>query len=127
MHSRNLLEAFCFALSGLWYTLRTQRNMRIHILVASAVVVLGVWLQLPADQWAILAVTIGLVLVSEMGNTVVESIVDLVCPEYDSLAKTVKDAMAGTVLLAAMVAVVVGALILGPPLWDKLMRWWLGL
>lgn len=123
MESQNLLEAFRCAFSGLWYTLRTQRNMRIHILIAAAVVILGLWLQLPADQWAILAATSGLVLVSEMINTVVEGIVDLSCPDYHPLAKTVKDAMAGAVVLAAIVAVVVGLLILGPPLWGKLMRW----
>jgi diacylglycerol kinase len=126
MHSRNLLEAFRFAFSGLWYTLRTQRNMRIHILVASAVAIVGLWLRLSADQWAILAATSGLVLVSEMINTVVEGFVDLVCPDYDPLAKTVKDVMAGAVVLAAMVAVTVGLLILGPPLWDRLTRWYVG-
>jgi diacylglycerol kinase len=123
MHSQNLLEAFRCAFSGLWYTLRTQRNMRIHILIAAAVVILGLWLQLPADEWAILAATSGLVLVSEMINTVVEGVVDLSCSDYHPLAKTVKDAMAGAVVLAAIVAVVVGLLILGPPLWGRLMRW----
>lgn len=126
MHSRNLLEAFRFALSGLWYTLRTQRNMRIHILAAGTVLVFGLWLRLSSDQWAILVATMGLVLVSEMVNTVVESIVDLACPEYHSLAKTAKDAMAGTVVLAAMLAVIVGVLILGPPLWTRLVRWSVG-
>jgi diacylglycerol kinase len=122
MHSQNLLEAFRCAFSGLWYTLRTQRNMRVHLLIAGAVVVLGLWFQLPADQWAILAATSGLVLVSEITNTVVEGVVDLVCPDYHPLAKTVKDAMAGAVALAAMIAVIVGLLILGPPLWNRLTR-----
>lgn len=121
MHSRNLLEAFRFAFSGLWYALRTQRNMRIHILIAAAVAIMGLWLQVSAEQWAILAATTGLVLLSEMINTVVEGVVDLVCPDYHPLAKTVKDVMAGGVVLAAMVAVIVGLLILGPPLWDRLM------
>jgi diacylglycerol kinase len=126
MRSQNLLKAFRCAFSGLWYTLRTQRNMRVHLLIAGAVVVLGLWLRLPADQWAILAATSGLVLVSEITNTVVEGIVDLICPDYHPLAKTVKDAMAGAVVLAAMIAVVVGLLILGPPLWSRLTRWNVG-
>jgi diacylglycerol kinase len=120
MSSRNLIEAFRFALSGLWYTLRTQRNMRIHLAVASCVTILGLWLKLPADQWAVLALTSGLVLVSEMTNTVIENFVDLVCPDYHPLAKIVKDVMAGAVVLAAIVAIVVGLLILGPPLWVRL-------
>lgn len=126
MHSQNLLEAFRCAFSGLWYTLRTQRNMRIHLLIAAAVAILGLWLRLSADQWAILAATSGLVLVSEMINTVVEGIVDLACPDYHPLARTVKDAMAGAVVLAAIIAVVVGLLILGTPLWGRLMRWYVG-
>lgn len=123
MQSQNLLEAFRCAFSGLWYTLRTQRNMRVHILVASAVLMLGLWLRLSASQWAILAATSGLVLVSEITNTVVEGVVDLVCPDYHPLAKTVKDAMAGAVVLASMIAVIVGLLILGPPLWSRLTGW----
>jgi len=126
MQSRSLLEAFRFAFAGLWYTLRTQRNMRIHVLITGVVAILGLWLRLSADQWAILAATSGLVLVSEMANTVVEGIVDLVCPDYHPLAKMAKDVMAGAVALAAMVAVIVGLLVLGPPLWAKLMAWGAG-
>jgi diacylglycerol kinase len=120
MASRNLIEAFRFAFSGLWYTLRTQRNMRIHLAIAAIVTILGIWLKLSADHWALLALTSGLVLVCEMTNTVVEKSIDLVCPEYHPLAKIIKDVMAGAVVLAAIVAVVVGLLILGPPLWDRL-------
>ena len=120
MASRNLIEAFRFALAGLWYTLRTQRNMRIHLAIAAIVAILGVWLKLSADHWALLALTSGLVLVSEMTNTVIEKSIDLVCPEYHPLAKIIKDVMAGAVVLAAIVAVVVGLLVLGPPLWSRL-------
>ncbi len=127
MHSRNLLEAFRFAFAGVWYTLRTQRNMRIHVLITGAVVALGLWLRLSPYEWAILAATSGLVLISEMMNTVVEGIIDLVCPDYHPLAKMVKDVMAGAVALAAMVAVIVGLLVLGPPLWEKLTGWGVGL
>lgn len=120
MHSRNLLEAFRFAFSGLWYTLCTQRNMRIHLVIAGVVTAMGVWLQLSPEQWAIIVLTSGLVLVSEMTNTVVENLVDLVCPEFHPLAKVVKDVMAGAVVLASAVAVIVGVLVIGPPLWSKL-------
>jgi diacylglycerol kinase len=123
MSSRSLLEAFHFAFSGLRYALRTQRNMRIHLAVASAVVIVGLWLELPASQWAVLTLVSGFVLLSEMVNTVVEKLVDLVCPDYHPVAKTVKDVMAGTVLLAAMIAVIVGLLVLGPPLWGRLMSY----
>ena len=120
MRSRNMLEAFRFALAGLWYSLCTQRNMRIHLAIAVAVAALGLWLKLPAQDWASLVLTSAMVLISEMTNTVIENLVDLVCPDYDPLAKIAKDVMAGAVVLAAITAVVIGLLILGPPLWARL-------
>jgi diacylglycerol kinase len=100
--------------------------MRIHLGVASAVTIAGLWVGLSADQWAVLALTSGLVLLGEMVNTVMEKLVDLVCPDYHPLAKIVKDVMAGAVLLAAIVAVIVGLLVLGPPLWNRLITWYAG-
>ncbi|MGD2104392.1 MAG: diacylglycerol kinase family protein [Anaerolineae bacterium] len=123
MRSRDTMQAFRHAFSGLWYTLRTQRNMRVHLVITGLLTILGSWLRLPPDQWAVLALTCGLVLISEMINTVVEKLVDLLCPDYHPAAKIVKDVMAGAVVLAAIVAVLVGLLILGPPLWVKLTSW----
>lgn len=119
MRSRNIVEAFRFAFSGLWYALRTQRNVRIHLVIAVVAVALGLWLGLSPTQWAVLTLTIGFVLASEMLNTVAETLVDLVSPGYHPLAKVVKDVTAGAVLLAAIVAVIVGLLVLGPPLWGR--------
>jgi diacylglycerol kinase len=120
VRSRNILESFRFAFSGLWYALRTQRNTRVHLAIAAVVVVLGLCLNLSYVQWAVLTLTIGFVLVSEMLNTVAETLVDLVSPGYHPLAKVVKDVTAGAVLLTAIISVVVGLLILGPPLWKRL-------
>lgn len=103
--------------------MHTQRNVRIHLTVAAAVVVLGLWLGLSSVQWAVIALTIGFVLVSEMLNTVAETLVDLVSPGYHPLAKIVKDVTAGAVLLTAVISVVVGLLVLGPPLWERIRRW----
>jgi diacylglycerol kinase len=120
MRSRNLADSFRHAFAGLWYTLRTQRNARIHLAIAAGVVALALWLGLSYTQWAVLALTIGFVLVSELLNTVAETLVDLVCPEYHPQAKIVKDVTAGAVLLGAILAVVVGLLVLGPPLWARI-------
>ena len=119
MRSRNIVESFRFAFAGLWYALRTQRNTRIHLIIAAGAIALGAWLGLPSTQWAVLALTIGFVLVSEMLNTVAETLVDLISPSYHPLAKIVKDATAGAVLLTAIISVVVGLLVLGPPLWAR--------
>jgi diacylglycerol kinase len=120
MRNQNLLESFRIAFSGLWYALRTQRNTRIHLSIAAAAIALGLWLGLSPGQWALLALTISFVMVSEMLNTTMETFVDLVSPDYHPLAKTVKDVAAGTVLLTAITSVIVGLLVLGPPLWARL-------
>jgi diacylglycerol kinase len=120
MRRSNLLTSFRYAFAGLWYLLRTQRNARIHVSISLVIVALGLWLGLSTTQWAVIALTIGVVLVAESFNTVIEVIVDLVTEEYHPLAKIAKDAAAGAVLLMAMISVVIGLLILGPPLWRVL-------
>ncbi len=120
MRSRNRLISFRYAFAGLAYILRTQRNMWIHIAIAAGVVALGLWLGLGRMEWAILALTMALVFVAEFANTIAETTIDLITPTYHPLAKTAKDVAAGAVLLAALAAVVIGLLILGPHLWDRI-------
>ncbi len=97
-----------------------QRNLRIHLAIATLVVATGIYLNLPLRDWAVLALTIGAVITGELINTVVEAVVDLASPEYHELAKVAKDVAAGTVLVMALTAISVGVLILGPPLWTVL-------
>ncbi len=118
----SLWMSFRFAGSGLFYVARTQRNFRIHLMITGVVIVIGLWLRLSPGAWAVLALTFGLVLVAEIFNTAAEVLVDLASPDYHPLAKLVKDMAAGAVLLSALVAVVVGLFLLGPPLWLLLMR-----
>jgi diacylglycerol kinase (ATP) len=120
MRAQNLLESFRFAMAGLWYALRTQRNARVHLMIAAAAIAVGVWVHLSTVEWAILTLTIGFVLVSELLNTVAETLIDMVSPGYHPLAKVTKDVTAGAVLLGAMVSAIVGFLLLGPRLWERL-------
>ncbi len=115
-----LLESFRFAGAGVFYVLRTQRNFRIHLTVTLGVALLGIWLQLPPGAWSTLLLTIGRVLIAEMFNTAAETLVDLASPDYHPLAKLVKDLAAGAVLVSALIAVLVGLLLLGPPLITRL-------
>jgi undecaprenol kinase/diacylglycerol kinase (ATP) len=115
--------SFGYALSGLWYAVRTQLNMRIHLSVTVAVLVLGLYVKLDWVQWAVLILTIGAVLIAEMFNTVAEAALDATTPYYHPLIKIAKDVAAGAVLLTALLSVLVGLLILGPPLWLKLAAW----
>lgn len=111
-----------YAWSGIVKAVREERNMRIHLAAASAVVLLGVWLGIGALEWALLIALFGLVIALELINTAVERVVDLVSPERHPLAKTAKDAAAGAVLTAALAAAACGLLLLGPPLLEALRK-----
>jgi len=113
-------ESFRYAGAGLLYTIRTQRNFRVHLVVTVFVLILAIWLNLSCERLAILVLTISMVLTAEIFNTAAESLVDLTSPGYHPLAKRVKDLAAGAVLLAAFVSIIVGLLLLGPPLLSKL-------
>jgi diacylglycerol kinase len=84
------------------------------------VIALGAWLSLSRIEWAILALAMGLVWIAEFFNTALEAVVDLASPDIHPLAKVSKDVGAAAVLIAAITSVVVGLLILGPPLWARL-------
>ena len=114
------LASFRHAFAGWWYVLRSQRNAWIHAVASVVVFVLALWLGLGRLEWAILMLTIGLVWVAEFVNTSVEAVVDLLSPDIHPLAKVAKDVAAAAVLIAALAAVVIGLLILGPPLWARL-------
>jgi diacylglycerol kinase len=114
--SPNLMASFGFALEGIAHAFRTQRNFKVHTGITLAVVIAGVVLGISTEQWAILAVTIALVLQAELVNTALEAVVDHVAPEFHALAKVAKDCAAGAVFVCAITAVIVGLLILGPRL-----------
>lgn len=101
--------------------MRGTPNVRIHLAFSLAVIAVGVWLSLRLIEWAVLALTIGLVVCAEFFNSALESVVDLASPGLHPLAKSAKDVAAGGVLFAACVAVIVGLLILGPPLAARLL------
>jgi len=117
------IHSFGHAFRGWWYVIRTQQNAWIHALITSAVIVLAVWLRLPARDWAVLFLAIAMVWLAEFLNTALEAVVDLASPRQHPLAKVGKDVGAAAVLIAALTSILVGLLILGPPLWDKLKVW----
>jgi diacylglycerol kinase (ATP) len=114
------IASFGHAFRGWVYVLKTQHNARIHAVAAAFVFVLGVWLRVPARDWAILILTITMVFTAEFINTAIEAVVDLASPRKHPLAKVGKDVGAAAVLIAALAAVLIGLLILGPPLLEKL-------
>ena len=116
MKTRSLWHSFACAFAGLRDVVRTGRNAKIHVGVALAVIVAGCCLKITLTDWAILALTIGAVFSAEAANTAIESVVDLVSPEHHDLARRAKDCAAGAVFVLVIAAVVIGLMILGPPL-----------
>jgi diacylglycerol kinase len=112
----NLLASFRFAAAGIYYCMRTQRNMRIHVVVGAVALGLALWLDVARVEVALVAAVCTLVITMEMINTAIESAVDLYTHRRHPLAKIAKDVAAAAVLVSALNAVVVGALVLGPPL-----------
>ncbi|HEY9855194.1 MAG TPA: diacylglycerol kinase family protein [Stenomitos sp.] len=115
--AHSLLASFKYASAGIYFMLRTQRNMRIHTVSGIAVFAVAVGLQLPPLQLALIAVAASLVVICEMFNTAIENAVDLATHRRHPLAKAAKDVAAGAVMAAALNAIVVGVILLGPPLY----------
>ena len=113
-------RSFKHAFAGWWYVIRTQQNAWIHATASVCVVVLATWLRLPARDWAVLILTIAMVWTAEFLNTALEAVVDMASPERHPLAKVGKDVGAAAVLIAAFSSVLIGMLILGPPLWQRI-------
>ena len=116
------ITGFRYAFAGLWYALRTQRNMRVHVLIALIAIILGIVLRISAVEFALIFVAITGVFISEMFNTVIELCVDLASPDYHPLAKIAKDVSAGAVLLSAMLSVVIGLFVFIPHLWVLIFK-----
>jgi diacylglycerol kinase len=118
---RSRARSFKFAFEGWWHVIRTQRNAWIHAIVSMVVVLLGLWLGLPPRDWAVIIMAIAMVWAAEFFNTALEAIVDLASPQKNHLAKIGKDVGAAAVLIAAGASILIGLLILGPPLWQKIL------
>lgn len=116
----NRAKSFRFAFEGWWHVLRTQHNAWIHAVFSVGVFVVSFWLGISSLEWAILILTIMAVWMAEFMNTAIEAVVDMTMPEVHPLAKVAKDVAAAAVLVGAVGAVIIGLLILGPPLWDRL-------
>lgn len=113
----SLASSFKYAWAGLTYAFETQRNFRIHTVIGTLAIGLGIFLRLKPVEISVIGVTIGIVLAMELLNTAIESLVDLtVGQSYHELAKIAKDCAAGAVLVSAMAAGIVGVALLFPPL-----------
>jgi diacylglycerol kinase len=115
---KSRLESFRFALNGLLLLLKNEHNSRIHILAAIIAIVMGIIMKLDHYEWALLIIVIGAVFLTELLNSSIESLGDLIDPEWNELIMRAKDYSAAAVLISAIVAIVVGGLIFIPKFLD---------
>jgi diacylglycerol kinase len=108
------IKSFAYAFKGIFIAFKTQHNIWIHLLAIIVVVSAGFIFKLDVLEWGLVVFAIGLVLVSEMINTAIEWLVDLVSPGYKEKAGLIKDVAAGAVLIAAIISVIIGIIVFLP-------------
>ncbi len=116
---RKFVESMKYAGQGIRHAFWTQRNIRIHISIAILVIIFGVLLHLSSYELAAVILTICFVLISEMMNTAIEEVVNLVTPTRRASAMIAKDVAAGAVLFSAICAIIVGCLVFVPHLFRR--------
>ena len=116
MPRAGFFRSFSYAGQWVWHVVRTQRNMRVHLLAGAAAVAASLVLRISAVDWACVLLAIGLVLTAETLNTVVEALADLCTDDYHPLAKIAKDAAAGAVLISSAAALGVAVAVFLPRL-----------
>lgn len=116
MKVKKILDSFNYAIEGIIYSIRTQRNMRIHVIVALIVLTLCFFYDLSKVELLITTITTTMVVVAEMVNTAIEAAIDATTNYYHPLAKISKNVAAGAVLITAFNAVLVAYVIF----WDRI-------
>lgn len=109
-----LYQSFGFAFEGIFAGIKKERNMKIHCAAVIFVTIAGCIFRLSVIEWCICLLLFGMILALELVNTALEAVVDLVTEERKPLAKLAKDTAAGAVLIAAIMAAIIGSLIFLP-------------
>jgi len=122
---KSRIASFGHAFRGWGYVIQNEKNAWIHAVATILVVLMSTWLMIPLHDWAILILIIAMVWAAEFFNTSIEAVVDLASPTHHPLAKVGKDVGAAAVLISACAAVLIGLIILGPPLLSRLTPYFL--
>jgi diacylglycerol kinase len=111
---KSRFQSFKFAFHGLCSLLKNEHNSRIHFLAAIVVIAMGIIFKVTFFEWSLLTIVIGIVFLTELLNSSLETISDFVDPEWNEQIRRAKDYSAAAVLISAIIAVVVGGLIFIP-------------
>jgi diacylglycerol kinase len=116
MKSKDYFNSFRNAVSGFFTAFKSEKNLRIHLIMGTSVVFLGLLLRIKIHEWIYLVIIISLVFISELFNTAIENTVDFISRDNDPLARKIKDISAAAVLIAAITSIILGILIFLPKL-----------
>lgn len=111
---KRLFKSFKYATEGLIYAFKYEQNIIVHSIACITVIALGLLLKISHFEWLICFILFGLVIETELINTSIEAMVDLICPKKDPLAKIAKDTASAAVLVFALVASISGLIIFIP-------------
>lgn len=113
---KELLLSFKYAITGIIKTIKSERNMKIHILIMVLVIIFGIILKLSILEWIICIMLFSIVIAGELFNTAIENAVDIIMPQIHDKAKMAKDASAGAVLILSIGSAIIGLIIFVPKL-----------
>lgn len=114
------MKRFKYAFRGILFAFKTQINFRIHIIVAILVICAGFFFKIKPMEWLSIIIAISLVLAAELFNTAIETLVDLVSPDYNERAGLIKDVAAGAVLIAALASIIIGIIVFLPKMMEMI-------
>lgn len=116
--NKNFLEALKNSLNGLFYSVKTQKNLKIQLIIAILVIIISVVLKISKIEMIFICISVCFVIFAEVVNTAVEKTVDLITQKYNENAKIAKDVAAGAVIISAINSIIVGLIIFG----DKIIN-----
>ena len=122
MKNKKLIDSFRYALTGIGSAFKTERNIKIHVAVASIVTILGIILKLKTWEWVVCVGWFAIVIGRELFNTAIEIAVDLAMPKINEKAKRAKDISAGGVLVFAIGSIIVGVIIFIPKIINLIIK-----
>lgn len=119
--NKNFFIALKNALNGIKYVFFKERNLKIQLVIGIIAILLGILLKISLIEWAIIVTIIFMVFFSELFNTAIENVVDMITIEYNEKAKIIKDIAAGGVTIVAIASVIVGLIIFLPKILEIIM------
>ena len=118
--TKKLLNSFKYAIEGFFTSLKTERNMKIHILIMFIVIIAGILLKISTLEWIICVFCFAMVISGELFNTAIETVVNMITPYKDKRAKIAKDVSASAVLMLAIGSAIIGLIIFVPKIMNMI-------